>query len=134
MIKDFIKNVKEYVSYLMKVNFKELFINTGIIICIVLLSTVVYIPLKVVGDLLRSFIDIFVRLVNKPALLFDWVKELLCLSGCFVAFMYLFNKRFSDLEAFKKQINSKNNKADIKNDKDTNNQEEIELPKIKQSK
>lgn len=132
MVKDFLKNGKEYINYLMKVNFKDLFINTIILLCIIVLSSLIYIPIGFLEDLIRSFIVVFTPFSGIPAMLYYWFFKLLEYVSCLIAFMFLFNKRFEDLEAFKEQVNGKEGrKIVIKNEKTKQVEEELELPKTK---
>ena len=134
LLKEFLKNFKEYINYLMKVNFKDLFINTIIILCIVLLSALIYVPIGIVQDLVRSFVVIFVNMVGVPALLFDWFFRCIGAIAFVIVFMFLFNKRFEDLEAFKKQVDGKDNKMVKVGISNTSNDDVFELPKEKDSK
>ena len=51
MLEKFLKNAKEYIDYLMKVNFRDLFVNTVILLCIIVLSALICIPLGRFEDL-----------------------------------------------------------------------------------
>lgn len=132
MFKDFLKNLKEYIDYLMKVNFKELFINTIILICILLLSSFVFVPIGILQDVIRSFVTIFVNFSSIFALLFNWIFYLFGFIVFLISFVYMFNKRFSDIEELKNNIDDK----EVKNTKSekNNRKEEFELPKKKESK
>lgn len=142
MFKDFFSNIKRYIDYLMKVDFKELFVNTIILICIILLASLVYLPIGIIQDLIRSIIVIYARFTGNSSLLFEWFFNLLSAICAFVAFVYMFNKRFEDIDALKKQINNKSNKItdnkkkiDVKKDQEEKKEiEEIELPKTKDKK
>jgi len=134
LLKKFIKNFKEYINYLMKVNFKQLFVNTIIILCIVLLSALIYVPVGIIQDLIRSFIVIFVHMVGVPALLFTWIFRVIGALSFVIAFMILFNKRFEDLEAFKNQVDGKDNKVVKVEDSNKDTVDVFELPKEKSSK
>lgn len=129
---DFFGNFKKYINYLMEVNFKELFVNTVILFCILVLSAFVYIPIGLISDLIRGFITIFISFGGVPSLLYSWGFSLLSAICAFMSFMYLFNKRFSDLEAFKTQVREK--KEEVKEEKQSKNADELELPKAKDSK
>lgn len=132
MIKNFIANLKSYVNYLMKVNFKELFVNVVILFCILVLAAFVYIPVGLVQELIRSFVVIFVSFTELSVKLFNWSFSFISLILAVVAFIYLFNKRFSDIEFFKQQVQGKNEKIKIVVDSEKG--EELELPKSKDVK
>ena len=103
MFKDFGKNFKNYFDYLMTVNFKELFINVVILFCIIVLAAFVFVPVGIIQDLVRSMVTLFYSFSVTGDKLFNIVFLLISTIGFFLAFIYLFNKRFSDIEAFKKQ-------------------------------
>ena len=132
----FFKRAKAYIDYLMKVDFKELFVNVVILFCMIVLAAFMFIPVGIVQDVIRSFIQVFASMPVTIGLLYNWVFYLLSFALSILAFMYLFNKRFEDLEAFKTQVKEGNTKE--KNDKETKkekkNDEDFELPKAKESK
>lgn len=127
MFKKFISNVKNYVNYLMTVNFGELFINVLILLCILVLSTFVFVPVGLVQSLIRDFILLFGSMSNLFLSIFDWVFTLISTVLAATAFIYMFNKRFDDLDLLKKQINNKQ----VKEVEPKNEEEKIELPKEK---
>ena len=130
MFKDFGKNFKNYFDYLMIVNFKELFINVVILFCIIVLAAFVFVPVGIIQDLVRSMVTLFYSFSVTGDKLFNIVFLLISTIGFFLAFIYLFNKRFSDIEAFKKQV--KDEKRIEKNNSDVKeNVEELEMPKTK---
>lgn len=132
MFKDFVSNLKKYIDYLMKVNFKELFVNTVILFCILVLAAFVFIPIGIIQDIIRTFIIIFVDFSSVFGLLYNWIFYLFSFICAFFAFVYMFNKRFSDIEALKKQINDK--EKSIERNKNTKKDEdEFELPREKNS-
>ncbi len=94
MFKKFISNVKNYVNYLMTVNFGELFINVLILLCILVLSTFVFVPVGLVQSLIRDFILLFGSMSNLFLSIFDWVFTLISTVLAATAFIYMFNKRF----------------------------------------
>lgn len=129
MIKNFLSNLKKYFDYIMTVNFGELFINVLILLCILLLSTFVFVPIGLIEGLLRDFIQLFAVLPNLFLNIYSWIFTLISTICSFLAFIYLFNKRFEDIEGLKKQIN---NKAPVKEVK--KEEEKLELPKAKNEK
>lgn len=130
MFKNFVKNVKEYVNYLMKVDFRELFINVLILICILVLATFAYIPVGMVASVIKGLVAIFGIFSNVTLLIYDWIFNVLGLGVSVVAFVFLFNLRFADIENLKDQINDKPKEEDKSKKKD----DDIELPKTKKSK
>ncbi len=130
MFRDFIKNVVSYAKYLMKIDFRELFINVLILICILALSSFVYVPISVVKDLLFSFISIFGVMPDIVMGIFLFSFNLISAVTATLVFIRLFNMRYEDIEALRKQINEKPEK---KEDNVTYS-EELELPKTKKKK
>ena len=98
LCKEFFKNLKEYVAYLMKVDFKELFVNTVILICILALATFVYLPVSLVDDLILSLLTIFIQFSATLAAIYHWIFKLISFVLSVLAFMYLFNMRFKDVK------------------------------------
>ena len=129
MFKKFISNVKNYVNYLMTVNFGELFINVLILLCILVLSTFVFVPVGLFQSLIRDFILLFGSMSNLFLSIFDWVFTLISTVLAATAFIYMFNKRFDDLDLLKKQINNKQ----VKEVEPKKEEEKIELPKEKET-
>lgn len=132
MFKNFIKNVKNYIEYVMKVDFGELFVNVVVLLCILLLSALVFVPIELVRDIIRSLIVIYVKFDGTLSLMFNWIFYLFSSIVFFIAFIFLFNKRFSDLDTFKKQASRDEKKApkdqSRKEEKDT----DLDLPKAKE--
>lgn len=120
-------NFKKYFDYLMTVNFGDLFINVLILLCIIVLSTFLFIPVGLVESLIRDFILLFVDLPSMVLSIYAWLFNLISTVLALLAFVYLFNKRFDDIEAFKKQLKEKPVVKEVNND-----EEELELPKTKE--
>lgn len=127
VIKDFFSNLKEYIKYLMKVDFKELFVNTVILVCLVVLAAFAYIPISVIQDLIYKFIQIFVSVGLIFGQLYNWIFQILSFIVALFAFMILFNMRFADI----KNKKSENKVVVKKNGSDKT--EELELPKAKKA-
>ncbi len=130
MLKKFWKRFKDYFSYLMTVDFKELFINVIILLCILLLSSFVFVPIGLVESLIRDFILLFVSLDSFVLELYNWLFDLIATLGSVYAFIILFNKRFEDIEAFKKQIKEKPQGTKVQ--EEIKKDDELELPKTKE--
>lgn len=129
-IKDFGKNVRSYAEYLMKVDFGELFVNVLILLCILALSCFAYIPSGIIKGIFKGLLRVFeFKFTSTFLYLCDWVFDVLGLLCCVIAFILLFNMRFSDIEEYKKQFEDKPKKEDIVAEKD-----ELVLPKTKKTK
>ena len=109
------------------VYFGGMFINVLILLCILLLSTFLFVPIGMVETIIRDFVNLFGSLPNIVYSIYSWIFNLISVFVSALAFMYMFNKRFDDIEAFKKQMKEK--PVDKENKKDI--QEELELPKAK---
>ena len=128
MLKTFIKTLKEYVNYLMKVDFKELFANTVILVCILILAAFVYIPVGIVQDLIRNLLTIFINLNGMIGLIYTWTFSVIGAIVAILAFIYLFNKRYESIQKSDEDTKENNNKLNNKTSKD---KEDLELPKVK---
>ncbi len=128
VIVNFFKNAKEYGKYLMKVDFKALFANTIILICILIIAAFAYVPVGMIEDLVRSFIVVFVPMTGVFALLFTWVFRVIGACCSIYLFMWLFNYRYNYVENdVTDPMNGSITKKEIKKEK-----EELDLPKVKE--
>ena len=121
MFKNFIKNLKEYVDIILKLNFGELFVYSLELILIVLLSLLMYIPVGLIEDLVRTVCLAIIPDVEVVLTIINIVFTLISLGIFVIVFIYLFNGRYNDL---KKDIKEKKEKSSKK-------EENIELPSIK---
>lgn len=141
LLSNFVYNLKMYLKYIVKVGFKELFFDVLILVLMAIIAAFAYIPVGLVGDLVRGFITSFVSLKGVGAALYNWL--VLAFQGIcsILLFMYLFNNRYDfkndkvvpiegsytlerkdDIE-----LNNKDNKKVSKNEKN-----EFDLPKEKE--
>lgn len=134
MFKNFLKNFKAYIDYLMTVEFKELFLNVGVLFCIIMLSLFTFFPVSIIQDLVKSIIlTIINAFEGSQGDIFNIVFYVIGIVLSFISFMYLFNMRFEDLEAFKDQV--KKNKSNSKSKKDNDKKDDdLDLPKEKDNK
>ena len=132
-LKKFFKNVKSYIDYIMKLGFKDLFVNFVEIIVLVILASLIYLPIGLIDDLLFQVISIVINSSVIFVKIYDLIFSILSAILAIFAFIYMFNIRYEDIEKIR------NNKNDVsrlkleKNDKAKQNVvlEEIELPKKK---
>ena len=129
VIVNFFKNLKEYGKYLMKVDFKALFANTIILICMLIISAFAYIPVGIVEDLVRSLITVAVTLDGVAALLFTWVFKVLGALCSIYVFMWLFNYRYNYVE---NDVTDPFNGSIAKKEKAKAAEEDLDLPKVKE--
>jgi uncharacterized protein YacL len=137
MVKDFFKNGKKYLDYIMGLDFTELMINILEIIGLVILALLVYLPIGLVQDLLYEVIR---SAFGASEVVFKWYTVLFrFFTGvvAFVVFMYLFNRRYSKLnELIEKDVMRNRKEKEKKEHKENSeskedNKEEIDLPKKK---
>ena len=100
------------------------------LLCILLLSSFVFVPVGLVESLIRDFIFLFITLDSFVLQLYNWLFDLIATLGSVYAFIILFNKRFEDIEAFKKQVKAR--PQDTKVLEETKKDDELELPKTKE--
>ena len=119
LMKNFGSNVKKYVDYIMKLGFGELFIQFLILVIILVLACFVYVPVGLVQDLIWNIVNIAgnmsVIVFNVYNVIFGVISFILAA----LAFMYLFNKRYDDVQ---KEIKEQKNKKEVGN---------IDLPKCR---
>lgn len=129
LIKSFLKNLKDYLGYLMKVGFGELLIQFLTLVIILLLSCFVYVPIGLIEDIIISAMGFLGQVVNDNTyLILDLVFKIISFICAMFAFIYLFNKRYDDIEKMKNDLKNK----DIKESNNTKRQNiDIELPKEK---
>ena len=98
MFKDFMKNGKKYIDYLMGLDFVELFVNVVEIIILILLASLVYLPIGLIQDLLY---ELLVAVVGVSETFFKWYTILFRFGTGVIAiivFIYLFNRRYAKLD------------------------------------
>lgn len=128
-ITNFFKNIKEYAKYLMDIGFKELFANTVILLCMIIVAAFAYIPVGILEDVIRTLIQITVGLPEPVAVIYSWIFKVVGACCSIYVFMWLFNIRYNYVEKkvtdpFKGSIN--------KTEKDVVEEEELDLPKVKE--
>ena len=89
-----------------------------------------FVPVGLIKTLIRDFILLFGEVSSLVLSIFDWTFTLISTILTFISFMYMFNKRFEDIEGFKKQIKE----PPISLDSNESKEDEIELPKEKVKK
>lgn len=121
MFVNFYKNLKDYIDIIIKLNFGELFVYALELILITVLSLLMYIPVGLIEDLVRT---VCVTAAPDAVILITIVNiifKVISLGVFVFIFIYLFNGRYSDL---KKDIKEKKEKAAKQID-------DIELPNMK---
>ena len=132
IIKKFINVGKNYINYIMKLGFKELFINFLELIMLVVLSLLILFPIESVKLLLLRIL----RLSGSAAEIFDICFLAIEIFGGLLFFIYMFNKRYEDINLIR---NNRNNRIA---DTSENNEfarievekEDLDLPKMADKK
>ena len=132
-LKKFFKNVKSYIDYIMKLGFKDLFVNFVEIIVLVILASLIYLPIGLIDDLLFQVISIVINSSVIFVKIYDLIFSILSAILAMFAFIYMFNKRYEDIEKIRNNNNDVSRLKLEKDDKAKQNVvlEEIELPKKK---
>lgn len=128
---DFIKNGKKYLEYLMKLGFKDLFVNFIEIIMLVILACLVYLPVGIISDLIFQIINIFVVDNVYFLKIYDLIFSLISAILAVYLFIYMFNKRYADIENLRKEGKIERNKTIVRENVKNIEEEEFELPKKK---
>lgn len=133
-LKNFGKNIKNYIGYIATLGFKELGIHFVSLLFLIFIALLMYIPVGLVGDFAIVIINGIGNIPNIIYTVVDFVIELISLIATISVFIYVFNKRYTEL--YIKEINNSNNKVlsetNISNNVDRQNEElELDLPKKK---
>ncbi len=133
---------KKYIQYILKLGFKEFFVNVIELLLLVILSCLVYIPIDMLKDVLFKLLIIFIKSDS-----FYYIYDLIfnIISACIAIYLFIkfFNKRYENIEEirkdrkdimYSKQSDSKDehkDKGDNKEDIERRERamEEFELPK-----
>ncbi len=127
IIKDFFPTLKKYVDYLMNVGYKDLFINTVVIFCLILLAAFIYVPIGLLQDVISSTIQLLGGMSGIVSRIYYWIFNILSAVCAVLIFMWLFNKRFEHVE---KQVQEKTDgKNEVKDKEDSD--DNFDLPKAK---
>ena len=128
IIKNFFPTLKKYASYLMKVGYKELFVNTVILFCLIVLSAFVYVPIAVFQDFIKDTLQLFAGFGETFDTIFYWVFNLISAVCAILVFMWLFNMRFESVQ--NKEQNKETGKEEKKSSKEEK-EDNFDLPKAK---
>ena len=115
--KKFLKVGKHYIDYLLKLGFKDLFINFLELVILAGLSLLVYLPIGLVRDLLYKIVVFFFVGNTTIHFIFDIVFTAICIIVCICCFIHFFNKRYEDIEKLR---SSRSDNLYLNKDKDKN--------------
>ena len=130
--KKFLKVGKNYIDYIMKLGFKELFVNFIELIILAILSLLIIFPVEAIKVLLPKIIRFSGAIADIYNIIF-LIGELI-VGVCF--FIYMFNKRYEDIEKIRgsRRDNFVNNNEQDEFKRDHVEKEDIELPKMADKK
>lgn len=141
LLKNFLKNLKEYLSYIMKVGFIDLFAQFFTLLIILLLACFLCVPLGLLQDVIVSALRLSGSSANALYNLIDLLFKIVSLVCVLVGFMYLFNKRYDDVQKMKDDLKKQEEKQEEKekmlerakeDEKLKETQENEDLPKVKE--
>ena len=128
-LKKFFPICKKYIQYLLKLGFKEFFINAVELILLALLSCLVYLPAEMIQMILDKFIFLFTKSNNYSGIL-DLVFVIISAVVAIYVFIKFFNKRYENIEEIRKDrkeiMFKKNVDKSFEEKKKDNDKEDIE--------
>ena len=135
MFKELLKTGKKYADYLMGLDFSELLINILEILGMAVLAALVYIPFGLFQDLIYELVR---ASFGTSEVVFRWYNVIFELVTGLVAvavFLYLFNRRYSNLDKLIEKDPSRHKKhkenTATGEEKKEEAKAEIDLPKKK---
>lgn len=148
---NFAYNVKMYAKYISKVGFRELLVDVILLLLLIVLASLVYIPVGMVQELIRSMINSFMPFSPTIAAFYNAVFIGIGGFCALTFFFYLFNGRYdfknekvvpiAGVITFKREDDLNNDssieKENDKKEDDTKKKdesEEFDLPKVKEDK
>ena len=130
MLKDFGHTFKKYFDYIMKVSFGELIFHFFELLIIVIISSLIYVPLTAIEDIVWNFVATFTDNISDTfSKGFHLVFLIITFLLAFIAFMYMFTRRYEDIKnAPLKEKKAKDKEEEKKEQKEV---EQVDLPKVK---
>lgn len=140
--KKFFSVGKKYIQYLLKLGFKEFFVNAIELILLAILSCLIYLPIGMFKDIIFKLLIIFIKF-DSFYYIYDLIFNIICACAAIYIFVKFFNKRYENIEEIRKDrkeiMYQKNDdkKDDNKEKEDSKEElerreramEEFELPK-----
>lgn len=128
-LKSFGKNIKTYLGYIATLGFKDLGGHFLSLLLLIFISLLAYIPVGLLGD----FIIIVINGIGKiPVVVYtivDIVIELLSLLATVYLFIFMFNKRYTEVYVDEMNGKGKEKKEEVKV-YDNRVEQKIELPEL----
>lgn len=128
-LKSFGKNIKTYLGYIATLGFKDLGRHFLSLLLLIFISLLAYIPVGLLGDFV---ITIITGIRNVPVVIYtivDIVIELLSLLAAVYLFIFMFNKRYTEVYVDEMNGKGKEMKEEVKV-YDNRVEQKIELPEL----
>ena len=136
-IKKFMKVAKNYINYIMKLDFKELFVNFIELIILIIIAMLLVFPVDLVRELLFKIIASVTGFGEGFYKIYDIIFTIIKAVVCFGFFIYMFNKRYEDISKIRPRRDEKmfSNNEEISDFQRKNVEDEkLELPKQAEKK
>ena len=128
-LKNFINNIKNYLGYIATLGFKDLGRHFLSLLLLIFISLLAYIPVGLVGDFIITMIT---SVGNVPVIVYtivDIVIELASLLSAVYLFIFIFNRRYTELYVDEMNGKGKEKKEEVKI-YDNRVEQKIELPEL----
>lgn len=139
-IKKFFKNLKDYLGYIMKVGFIDLLIQFISLVILLVLSCFICVPIGLIQDVVISAVSMGSAVNDKIYNIIDLVFKIINFVSVMIGFMYLFNKKYDNVQKMKEELmqeedKKKNMGSENKYDSSVKDiEEDMELPKENEDK
>lgn len=128
-LKIFGKNIKEYLGYIATLGFRDLGRHFLSLLLLIFISLLAYIPVGLVGDFIITMIT---SVGNVPSIIYsivDIVIELISLIAAVYLFIFIFNRRYTEVYVDEMNGKGKEKKEEVKI-YDNRVEPKIELPEL----
>lgn len=128
-LKSFINNIKQYLGYIATLGFRDLGRHFLSLLLLVIVSLLAYVPVGLVGDFI---ITIITGVGNVPVVIYtivDILIELISLIATVCLFIFMFNKRYTEVYVYEMNVKGKEKKEEVKV-YDNKVEQKIELPEL----
>jgi len=128
-LKSFINNIKNYLGYIATLGFKDLGRHFLSLLLLIFISLLAYIPVGLVGDFIITMIT---SVGNVPSIIYSFVDiviELISLIAAVYLFIFIFNRRYTEVYVDEMNGKGKEKKEEVKI-YDNRVEQKIELPEL----
>ena len=128
-MRDFIKNIKNYLGYIATLGFKDLGIHFLSLLFLIFISLLAYVPVGLVRDFIVTIVN---GISNVPLIVYtilDILTQLISLIFAVYLFIFMFNKWYAEVYVDEMSGKGKEKKEEVK---EYNNkvEQKIELPEL----